>query len=137
MKPIIILPPKTMSDEDIKQLRANDLCVVVAEDPARVKFVDPIPATSSRTRMEDAAISLSRIILNGQWGNYTSSGAISRGDATSIYVDLLVEGTPLAPNYRSPQQVFDLAKHEELQRLAREEAKAERAAAKAKATTKP
>lgn len=43
MKPIIILPPNTMTDENIQLLRDNDLCVVVAEDPAAVKFIDPLP----------------------------------------------------------------------------------------------
>jgi hypothetical protein len=56
MKPMIILPPGVMDDENIKLLRENDICVVVAEDPAKVRFVDPIPAASNRAQMEQAAI---------------------------------------------------------------------------------
>ena len=136
MKPIIILPPDTMSEEHIKLLRENDLCVVVAKDPAKVKFVDPIPASSSRTQMESAAIKLSRILLNGSWGHWSQSGCIGRDTAAKIYVDLLVEGTPLEHGYVEPavreQNIFDQAKADELRKLAREEAKAEHAAKKAK-----
>ncbi len=42
MKPIIILLEGAMSDEDIKAIRDNDVCVVIAKDPALVRFVDPI-----------------------------------------------------------------------------------------------
>lgn len=137
MKPIIILPPDAISDEDIKQLRENDLCVVVAKDPSAVKFVDPIPAMSSRTQIDRAAIALSRVVLNGHWGNYTNCSSISRQDAARIYVDCLTQGTPLAATYRDPEvvakEIFDTEKANELRRLAREEAKKERATQKAKA----
>lgn len=56
MKPIIILPPGSLSDSNIQLLRDNELCVVVAKDPAAVKFVDPIPAISSRTRIKGTAL---------------------------------------------------------------------------------
>lgn len=78
MKPIIILPPGTMTDENIAMLRDNGLSVVV-------------------------------------------------------------NGTPLQPGptkEEREQDVFDSAKLDELRRLAREEAKAERAAAKAAAKGK-
>ena len=38
MKPIIIVPPKQLSKADIEMLRKNDLCVVEAKDPSKVKF---------------------------------------------------------------------------------------------------
>jgi hypothetical protein len=142
MKPIIILPPDTMSEENIKLLRENGLCVVVAKDPARVKFVDPIPAVSSRTQMESAAIKLSRILLHGAWANWSTSGCIGRETMAKIYVDLLVEGTPLEHGYVEPEirnkNIFDLARADELLHLARAEARAEhakkRAAKEAKST---
>lgn len=62
MKPMIILPPDTMSEDNIKLLRENDICVVTATNPGQVKFVDPIPAASSQTQMERSAIRLSRIL---------------------------------------------------------------------------
>lgn len=127
MKPIIILPPDTMSADDIKLLRENDLCVVVSNDPAKVKFVDPIPAASSRNEIENAAISLSRVLLNAQWGSYTTDDRISRATIARIYCDLLTKGTPLASSYRDPaaveKEIFDSAKADEIRRIAREEAR--------------
>jgi len=136
MKPIVILPPDTMSDADIKTLSDNGICVVVAKNPAAVKFIDPIPAQSSRTEIENAAIKLSRKLLSEE-------GYSNRKDIAHLYCDILVKGTPLDPNPEPTQEqieeerraheraVFDYAKEEELARLGVEEARAERAAAKA------
>lgn len=133
MKPMIILPPDVMDESNVKLLRENGICVVVASDPAKVKFVDPIPAASSRTQMEDAAIRLSRRLLAGHLFEN------NRRDFANLYVDCLIKGTPLDVNYVEPEvrdkSIFDTAKQDELRRLAREEAKAERAAAKTKAAT--
>jgi hypothetical protein len=132
MNPIIILQPDSMSESDIKLLRDNKICVVVAKDPNALKFLDPIPAQSSRNEMENAAISLSRKLLNGDL-----SGYIDRRDVTALYCDILTKGTSLDPRPTQAEQeksIFDQAKREELQRLAREEAKADRAAAKASKT---
>jgi len=102
MKPIIILPPNQMSEADIAELRKNDLCVVVAKDPAKVKFVDPIPAQSSRTQIEDAAIKLSRVLLNRQWGKWTNSPSLDHSDLSRIYASLLLVGTPLDGSNSTP-----------------------------------
>lgn len=131
MKPIIIIPPDTMSDEDIKLLRDNQLCVVVAKDPARVKFVDPIPAISSRTEIEDAAIKLSRKIFAGEvWTAETVKVFADQ------YTKLLIKGTPLDPRYIDPvecdKQTYDYAHAEEIRKMAREDARAEKAAKQAK-----
>jgi hypothetical protein len=126
MKPMIILPPGVMDDENIKLLRENDICVVVAEDPAKVRFVDPIPAASNRAQMEQAAISLSRKILNRGFWNDPST----RDEMCRWYVELLVSGTPLDPGGTIEEQV-DNAYHserlEEARKMAREDARAERA----------
>jgi hypothetical protein len=103
--------------------------VVEAADPAKVKFVDPIPAASSRSKIEDAAIQLSRKILNGQF-NFP----IGRGTCAETFVQLLVDGTSLdwkPTKQEREQEFFDDEKREELRRLARQEAKAERDAIKA------
>lgn len=124
VKPIIILPPDAMSADDIKLLRGNELCVVIAKNPALVKFVDPIPAISSRTEIETAAIRLSRRLLNG--AVYDEN---ARGTFAKMFVDILIQGTALDKNgtqEEKEQAVFDAAKTAELQRLAKEEAKAER-----------
>lgn len=134
MKPMIVLPPETMSKEDIQSLRDNGLCVVEAKNPALVRFVDPIASATDRPAIENAAIKLSRIILNRQWSSYSQNSEIGVGVFSRIFVDCLTEGTPLDRNGSVEQQerkIFDEAKRLEIQRLAREEAKEDRAAAKA------
>ena len=126
MKPIIILEPDSISLEDIAILRGNDLCVVVAKNPASVKFVDPIPAASCRTQMEQACISLSRILLNGQYIPEHKHNFAAK------YIECLMKGTPLDPNHRSQEDwdksVYDQARLDEISKMAREEARAEKAA---------
>ena len=126
MKPIIIVPPDLLEPAEIQKLNDNDLCVVVAKDPAKVRFLDPIPAASSRTQIENAAIKLSRILLNGQW---SGSSLLGRGDFARLYVELLVNGTPLDANPTQVEQertIFNQEKADELRRLARAEAKVDR-----------
>lgn len=131
MKPVIIIPPDTISDDDIKLLRENNLCVVVAQDPSAVKFLDPIPAQLQRTKIEQAAIMFSRKLLAR--GTYDGQ---TRANFTAMFFDLLVAGTPLDPEPSQEEKEkaeFRSAKYEEIRRLAREEAKAERAKAKTSA----
>lgn len=89
MKPIVILPPNEMDAKDIKLLIRNGLCVVVAKDPAKVKFLDPIPTASSRNQIEQAAIELSRKMLMGEVTGY------NRSTFTSLWADILLRGNPL------------------------------------------
>lgn len=141
MKPMIIIPPKTMSDADIAELRKNDICVVVATDPARVKFVDPIPAASSRTQIEDAAIKLSRLLLNGQTGSVNLNSYSA--NISKLFVECLINGTSLDSRGTKQEQEalwYDRERIAEVQRIAREDARAERKARKealAKASEKP
>jgi len=133
MKPMMIVPPGTFSPEDLALLRENGLCVVETAEPSRVRFVDPLPAVSSRTQIENAAIGLSRLLLNneGPW-KWTEETC---GKFATMYARLLIKGTPLdmqaLQTERLNQQAFDDAKADELRKLAREEARAERAAKKA------
>lgn len=127
MRPIVILPPDTMDDKDIAALRDNGLCVVVAKDPARVKFLDPIPVAAGRTKIETAAIMLSRKLLNkGFWNNDSTRDCVAR-----TYVDILMKGTALDPNVQEEEDYFNRVKVREIERLAIEEAREERAAKKA------
>jgi hypothetical protein len=87
MKPMIILPPDVMDAENIKLLRENDICVVVAKDPVKVRFVDPIPAASSRTEIEEVAIELFRRLIAWPW----SDAHISRGYIMRLYCEILAE----------------------------------------------
>jgi hypothetical protein len=130
MKPIIVVPPKLLSEEAVKLLRENGLCVVEAADPSQLRFLDPIPAASNRSQMEAAAIRLSRILLSGSWGNFFNSTCLGVSEFARIYVKLLSEGTPLDPKgtLEERQRVaFEHAKIEESARLGREAAKKERA----------
>lgn len=50
-----------------------------------------------------------------------------------VYIDILMQGTPLSnepSKEEKEKRIFDDAKHDELRRLAKEEAKAERLAAR-------
>lgn len=135
MQPIMILQPDSMSDEDMQRLRDNGLCVVVAKEPALVRFMDPIPSVSSRTDIENAAIRLSRkMVTHEYWGNEDG-----RRDYIAELCDIIIKGSPLDPQPTQQEQetrIFSSAKADELRRLAREEAKAERAAAKEAEATK-
>lgn len=125
---MIILPPDTVSAEDIKKLEKNDICIVICKDPSKFKFIDPIPAISNRSQIESAAITLSRCLLNGSHNSdsiktYTNTFA-------KWFVEILIEGTPLDSrgSYQErEEEYFNQAKREELARLGREEAKQERA----------
>lgn len=131
MKPLIILPKGAMSAKDKEKLTKNNICVVEAETPSLVKFVDSVPEIASRTQIEQAAIQLSRKILKKDTWNYNSD--MSK-EMAHMFVELLVKGTPLDPEpaqAEQEKQIFDQAKAEELRRLAKEEAKAERDALKA------
>lgn len=131
MKPMILLAPNQMTEPNIKQLRDNGICVAVAKDPSKIRFVDPIPAMSSRTQIENAAIKLSRLLLNGQWSGPSQMGAM---DFAKLYVELLIEGTPLDKNGTIEEQeegMITFARQVELQKIGREEARASRAAKKA------
>lgn len=137
MKPIIILPPDSMSDADIAELRANDICVVTSKEPAKVEFVDPIPSISSRTQIENAAIGLCRKILRPNFWNSTGSwnGSTVSGTVLQTYIEMLVEGSPLDPKASKEElgrKASEEAYFDERRRIAREEARAERAAAKKK-----
>lgn len=133
VKPIIIIPPQLMSAEDVRLLTENGLCVVTAKDPTQVKFLDPIPAEAQRSKIEHAAIKLSRMILNGDW-NRSAYPSLGKKEFSELYMELLMEGTPLdrrGTPEEQQQRAFNSAKHEETCRLAREEAKAERLKKKA------
>jgi hypothetical protein len=134
MKPIVILPPDTMSAEDVATLRDNGICVVVAADPAKVKFLDPIPAASCRTKIEAAAIALSRVILKGSLSTH-----VTRAEACTKFVELLTVGTPIATNGETEEERTERVRawelDQETRRLARLDAKAERDAKRKKPAT--
>ncbi len=135
MKPIIIIPPDTLSPEDIQQLRDNDLCVIVAKDPKDVRFLDPIPAAKDRSKMEQAAILMSRRLLNG----FGSGSTFTKSSFANLFIEILIEGSPLDLNGTEEEQherLFKREKEAEIVRLARIEAKAEREAKKKKLAEK-
>lgn len=129
MKPVIILPQKAMSDADIDIMRQNGICVVVAKDPAAVKFIDPLPALADRSGQEQAAVMLSRKILGpGFW-----SSDDTRKLMAETYVDILLKGTALDPKPTEKEMervLFTAEKRAEIAKIAREEARAERLAEK-------
>jgi hypothetical protein len=128
MKPMMIIAPDVMDASEIEELRKNDICVAVAKDPDRIRFMDPIPCQSSRTQIETAAIELSRRVLRGDiFPN-------NKSDFSRLFVECLLQGSPLQPTPTVSEieaNYFTSEKRAEIQRLARQEAKEERAAAKA------
>lgn len=70
MQPILVLPPDSMTDEDIQRLRDNEICVVVSSDPTALRFVDP-PPSGNYDLVTDAALQLSRVVMNNPNTNYT------------------------------------------------------------------
>lgn len=132
MKPMIILPLGCMSKENLKILNDNGICVVEAKDPSKVKFVDPIPSISSRTDIERAAIQLSRkIMTHPDNGGFDYKNGIQRSDIVKLYLDFLMKGTALDIKEERNEQYYDSVKRKELERLAREDARAEHAAKRA------
>lgn len=131
MKPVIILPPGQMNSTNMKMLRDNGFCVVVAKNPSAVQFIDPIPAVSNRTEIESAAIKLSRKVMNpGFWGNSDTRDVMCR-----TFMDILMNGTPLDPRGTKEEQervIQERARQDELAKIAREEARAEREAKRLK-----
>lgn len=129
MKPMMIVPPNTFSAGDLQLLRDNGICIVETVDPAAVRFVDPLPVVSSRSEMEVAAIALSRKLLTKghcPWDENT------RSNVARMFADLLIKGTSLdADNVQREEFIYNNTKHDELRKIAREDARAERAKKKA------
>lgn len=124
---MLIIPPNEMTPEDIKILRENDICVVVAEHPEKIKFVDTIPAASSRNQIENAAIKLTRKLFRGELF------ATNRKDFANLYIDCLINGTELdtKPTQREEEErIYNQERFDEMRRIAREDARAEKAAVK-------
>lgn len=133
MKPMMIIPPDTMSQEDIALLRENGVCVVVSKEPAALRFLDPLPVVSSRSQIEHAAIQLSRKLLakdpwideHGYWKN------LERANVLGMFINLLAKGTPIDPDVTRQEREQAWDSQEKADEIAREDARAERAAKKA------
>lgn len=124
MKPTIVIPPDLLDADSIAELRASGFAVVVAADPNKVRFLDPIPTVSSRTEIESSCIQFTRKILNAEYNK-----TLSRDDLRSIYLECLMRGSPLderPSKEEREKEVFEIARHDELRKIAREEARTER-----------
>lgn len=99
MKPMIILPPGVMSEESIQMLRDNEICVVVAKNPAKVRFIDPLPCISSRTELEHAALQLAHKLLAGEFN--TKLNYVYRSDIAEMFVTILRQAKAAAQERKS------------------------------------
>lgn len=138
MKPIIILPPNLMSADDIQRLRDNDLCVVEASDPSAIRFLDPAPCDVTRDALDNAAIKLTRDVLNPDvTGN---SILLNRDEIRARLCRIILAGSQFDPNVEKriarERLISQEAKEEELRHIAREEARAEAAEKKAEREAK-
>ena len=76
IKPVLIVPVGTFQKGDMERLNDNFFCVVEAKDPAAVKFLDPIPSAAERTKIEEAAIILSRRLLSNNLRSFSSKAKL-------------------------------------------------------------
>ena len=88
MKPILVLPPDNMSAEDIALLREIDICVVVAKNPADLRFIDP-PPTGNYDQVTEASLNLSRLIINNTDKNYSTR------ELASFWAQALINAHPV------------------------------------------
>lgn len=102
MRPIIILPPGAVSQKDMQRLRDNLCCVIVAKDPSLVRFSEPPP--EGYTAQERACIRLCRVLLS----KTNRENNITGTNLAGLYVDMLLEGTPL--EIRAPESVLPVKK---------------------------
>jgi hypothetical protein len=86
IKPVMVLPKGQMSQEDIAELRANQFCVVEAEDPSTLRFLEPPP--EGYDAMDRAAIQLMRRLVT--CGN--KNDTFYRGDISRLLAELLMGG---------------------------------------------
>lgn len=94
IRPVIILPPDEMSDQDIEKLNQNGFCVVVAKNPDQVRFMDP--PLQSYPAPERAALRLCRYVIANR-SNENAYNAQAYKALTERLCDYLLEGTPLQP----------------------------------------
>jgi hypothetical protein len=90
IRPVIIIPPKTLSKKDIKKMSENGFCVVEAEDPSKVRYLDT-PPPYDYSDQERAAIQLCKVLLSSgvpttNWQKMT---------ITEKFIELLIKGSPL------------------------------------------
>lgn len=90
VKPVIVLPKGELSPEDLQLLRDNGFCVVEAEHPDAVRFMEPPP--QGYTTQEQAAIKLCRYIVNYENQNVS----FDRRSLVDLLCRYMIEGTPLA-----------------------------------------
>lgn len=88
MKPVIILPKGAVSAEDIALLRENQFCVVEADDPSEVRFMEPPP--NGYSEQERAAIALCRHIMRHSW-----DASWTKRDLGNLLAQFFIEGSPL------------------------------------------
>jgi hypothetical protein len=93
MKPVIVIPQKCMSKADIAELRKAGFCVVEAQDPSLVRFIEPPPMGYSV--QEQAAVKLCRCIAKNNVNSQATPWSYSV--LMSKLAELMIEGTPLAP----------------------------------------
>lgn len=92
-KPVIILPTGKVSKADIRMLRKNGLCVIEAEDPSLIRFLEPPPGDYGP--QEKAAIATCRHLM-GQC-EYLNGREIK-----ALFANFIIKGTTL--EYSKPPQ---------------------------------
>lgn len=87
--PILIVPKRSMTKADIRLLRLNGICVVEAQEPSAVRFIEP--PMMGYSHEERAAIKLSRFLMSMD----NTSNCRDRHDIRSAFAHYVIQGTSL------------------------------------------
>jgi hypothetical protein len=88
IKPVMILPRGEVSPEDIALMRENGFCVVEAQNPDAVRFMEPPP--NGYSEQEKAAIALCRHLMKFQ-----PDVTWTKREVGHMLAQFFIEGSPL------------------------------------------
>ena len=93
VKPLFLITPDTISAADIERAEKECGIVIVAcSSPETARFLEP-PATATVSDQARAALSLMRVIINGEkLESYWTQGTLVRW-----FVRQLIDGKPIEP----------------------------------------
>jgi hypothetical protein len=91
LKPVLVVPPKSISRDDIEKVEAQGgFLVVECADPDAARFLFP-PPEADLDQQAQAALALMRMVLSSQAHTFT------RGDLTRWFVDVLLNAPQPKP----------------------------------------
>ncbi len=92
LKPVVILPPKSMTKADMQQLREAGICVVECKKPSEVRFLDPPPC--GYELRNQAAIKMFLKIVNNEVPSIFTRDDYKKTCFDIMCADLRAKATP-------------------------------------------